>query len=321
MPLQFDMPYEELLIYGGSSPKPDDFDAFWDRSLEELAEVDPDISIEPSSFSAPHAECFDLIFTGTGGSRVYSKLLRPKGAGISERPAFIEFHGYGGSSQDWFNYLGWVGAGYTVAAMDCRGQGGMSEDRGCVSGTTRVGHIVRGIEDDPENMLFRNVFLDTARLTQIVSALPYVNSKRVSVGGGSQGGGLALACAALVPDLIYKTASTFPFLSDFKRIWEMDKAVDAYDEIREYFRRRDPLHQHVDLFWEKLGYIDIQNLAPRIKSKLLMVVGLMDTICPPSTQFAAYNKISSEKELLVYKDYGHENMPQRLDKVFEFIDS
>ncbi len=320
MPLQFDMPYEQLLEYQGSNPQPDDFEAFWNRSLEELAELDPSVSITPADFSAPHADCFDLIFTGTGGSRVYSKLLRPKNEGKSQ-PAYIEFHGYGAASQDWFDYLGWVGAGYTVAAMDCRGQGGLSEDRGSVSGTTRMGHIVRGVEDDPDNMLYRNIYLDTVRLTRIVAELPGVNSSRISVGGASQGGGLALACSALVPDLVYKTVSTFPFLSDFKRVWEMDHAVDAYQEIRDYFRHHDPLHENVDAFWTKLGYIDVQNLAPRIRSKLLMVVGLMDTICPPSTQFAAYNKIKSEKELLIYKDYGHEKMPHRNDRIFTFINS
>ena len=203
--------------------------------------------------------------------------------------------------------------------MDCRGQGGQSEDRGCVSGMTRMGHIVRGIDDEPENMLFRNIFLDTARLAQIVAGLPQINVERISVGGGSQGGALALACSALCPDLIYKTVSVFPFLSDYKRVWDMDQAVRAYEEIRNYFRCKDPLHENEDAFWNKLGYIDVQNLASRIRSRLLMVVGLMDTVCPPSTQFATYNKITADKRLLVYKDFTHEYLPRKNDKAFAFI--
>jgi len=31
-------------------------------------------------------------------------------------------------------------------------------------------------------------------------------------------------------------------------------------------------------------------------------VGLMDTVCPPSTQFAAYNKITSKKTLSIFPD-------------------
>ena len=41
----------------------------------------------------------------------------------------------------------------------------------------------------------------------------------------------------------------------------------------------------------------------------MMGVGLMDTICPPSTQFAAYNKITAKKSLVIYPDFGHEGLP------------
>jgi len=50
-----------------------------------------------------------------------------------------------------------------------------------------------------------------------------------------------------------------------------------------------------------------------------MITGLMDTVCPPSTQFAAYNKIISRKNMLIYPDYGHEGLPRIPDRVFEFL--
>jgi cephalosporin-C deacetylase len=50
-----------------------------------------------------------------------------------------------------------------------------------------------------------------------------------------------------------------------------------------------------------------------------MGVGLMDTVCPPSTQFAAYNKIQSPKSLSIYPDYGHENLPGHSDRIFQFM--
>ena len=45
----------------------------------------------------------------------------------------------------------------------------------------------------------------------------------------------------------------------------------------------------------------------------------MDTVCPPSTQFAAYNKITSEKSLTIYPDYGHEALPGHMDRIFQFL--
>ena len=50
-----------------------------------------------------------------------------------------------------------------------------------------------------------------------------------------------------------------------------------------------------------------------------MGTGLMDRICPPSTQFAAYNKISARKQVLIYPDFGHEMLPGHDDAVFEFM--
>ncbi|HEX2948400.1 MAG TPA: acetylxylan esterase, partial [Armatimonadota bacterium] len=69
----------------------------------------------------------------------------------------------------------------------------------------------------------------------------------------------------------------------------------------------------------KLGYIDNQHLASRIRAEILMGVGLMDNVCPPSTQFAAYNKITSKKQLAIYPDFGHEGLPGMNDKIYNFM--
>jgi cephalosporin-C deacetylase len=148
--------------------------------------------------------------------------------------------------------------------------------------------------------------------------LPEVDAARVGAQGGSQGGALTLACAALEPR-IRRAAPTYPFLCDYKRVWEMDQAKDAYAELRIFFRNFDPMHQRGDEWFTRLGYIDVQHLAPRIRGEVLMGVGLMDTVCPPSTQFAAYNKITAAKRLAIYPDFAHENLPGFNDAVFEFM--
>jgi cephalosporin-C deacetylase len=51
----------------------------------------------------------------------------------------------------------------------------------------------------------------------------------------------------------------------------------------------------------------------------LWSIGLMDTICPPSSQFAAYNKITAPKSLSVYPDFGHEGLPGANDEIFQFL--
>ncbi len=316
MPL-VDMPLSELERYAGRNPRPPDMDDYWDAALAEMRAIDPQVELIPHDLKSSFAECFHLYFTGVGGARVHAKYLRPKGE-TGKHPAVVMFHGYSGSSGDWCDKLNYASQGFSVAAMDCRGQGGLSEDAGAVKGNTLRGHIIRGLDDTPDKLLFRQIYLDTAQLAGIVMNMPEVDPNRVGATGGSQGGGLTLACAALEPR-IKKAASVFPFLCDYLRVWEMDLAVGAYEELKTYFRLFDPLHERELEAFTRLGYIDNQHLAHRIQAEILMVVGLMDTICPPSTQFAAYNKIRSEKSLLIYPDFGHEGLPGSNDRIFDFF--
>ncbi|HET8729229.1 MAG TPA: acetylxylan esterase [Alphaproteobacteria bacterium] len=323
MPLSFDLPLEKLRTYEGRNPKPADFDTFWARGLAEMAAVQSDVELVPADFTCGFADCFDLYFTGVGGARIHAKYVRPKAA-AAPHPAIVQFHGYSGRIGDWAEgpILAFAAQGMSYVGMDCRGQGGLSEDRGQVLGTTLRGHIVRGLADAldgrPEKLLFRNIFLDTAQLTRIVMAMDEVDAGRVGVWGGSQGGGLTVACASLVPE-VKKLAPVFPFLSDYKRVWEMDQARDAYFELGDWFRRFDPLHRREAEIFNALGYIDVQHLADRIRGEVLWRVGLADTICPPSSQFAAYNRITAPKRLAIYPDFGHENLPEATDQLFAFM--
>ena len=317
MPL-IDMPLEELQEYRGSSPCPADFDAFWDRSLAEMNAIDPAPVYTPYPMQSKLADCYELRFRSTKGATIYAKLVTPKGEASAKRPALLHFHGLGGSGESFRTLISYASQGYCVASMDVRGQGGHSEDVGGYHGTTNVTPFVRGVDGPPENLLYRDIFLDTAMLYRVVTMRDDVDPDRVGVFGGSQGGGLSLACAALVP-AIKLCAPDFPYLSDYRRVWKMDLAKGAYDGISYYFRQLDPRHEREEAFFQKLGYIDIQNLAPRIRAKVHMSTGLMDTICPPSTQFAAYNKITAPKEVVIYPDFGHEGLKGNEDIVFNFL--
>lgn len=316
MPM-IDMPLEELKRYAGRNPRPSDMDAYWEAALAEMDAVDPQVERVPAAFTSPVADCFDLWFTGVRGARIHAKLLLPK-QHAGKAPAVLQFHGYTGHCGDWQGKLGYAASGFVVAALDCRGQGGFSEDTGGVKGTTHNGHIIRGLGDKPENMLMRHIFLDTAQLAKIVMAMPEVDETRVAAMGGSQGGALTIACAALEPR-INRLAPVFPFLCDYRRVWEMDLAKDAYQELRTWFRHFDPRHEREADVFTQLGYIDLQHLSHRIRGEVLMGTGLMDTICPPSSQFAMYNRIPSKKEVVVYPDFGHEGLPDFDDFTYAFL--
>lgn len=319
---QIDMQLPELKDYMGSSPLPDDFDAYWATAMDELESVPADMEIREADFQVPFAKCYHLTFNGTKGARIHAKLVKPIGVvdGTTKRkvPGVVRFHGYTMNSGEWTGLLNYAASGMVVAAMDCRGQGGLSEDVGGVKGGTLYGFIVKGVESGPEDLYFKHVFLDTKRLANIVMDLPEVDASKVYACGGSQGGALTIACAALEPR-IAKAAPVYPFLSDYKRIWDMDWDTKAYEGIRSYFRLFDPTHDRTDEFFHTLGYIDVQNLANRIQGEVMMFTGLMDDICPPSTQFAAYNKIQSPKKMVIYPDFTHEHLPGQGDKEIQFF--
>lgn len=312
-----DMPLEELKQYKGISPCPADFDIFWQDSLDEMKSVDAQTQITKADFQTSFADCYDMYFTGVRDTRVYAKLLIPKGK--KNCPAVLCFHGYTGSSGDWIQYLSYAAQGFVVAAMDCRGQGGKSQDSGGLNQTIIREHITRALNDEPRNSSFRNIFLDTAQLADIVSKLDEVDPNKLAAKGGSQGGALTIACSALANDLIKKAVSALPFLSDYKRVWEMDMRTGAYMEIWDYFRRFDPLHENEDEVFNSLGYIDVQNFARWVKADVLMALSLRDDVCPPSTQFAVYNKITSNKQMQLYHDFGHEGLPLMEDKTFTWL--
>ncbi|MCI6006566.1 MAG: alpha/beta fold hydrolase [Blautia sp.] len=317
MPI-LDLPVKELEKYEGRNPKPVDFDEYWEKAIAEMKAVDPQVTLQKAVFQTPTVECYDMYFTGVNGARIYVKHLRPKNI-QGKIPAVLRFHGYSGESGDWYEKLGYAASGIAVFAMDCRGQGGKSEDAANVKGTTFHGHIVRGLaEDDPQKLMFRDIFLDTAELARIVMDMDFVDEARVYAAGGSQGGALTIACASLEPR-IAKAAPIYPFLCDYKRVWEMDLAVNAYEELKTYFRNYDPRHEREDEIFTKLGYIDLQYLAPRIKADVWMFTGLMDDICPPSTQYAAYNKMTCKKKHILYPDFGHEWLKDAEDIIFDFF--
>jgi cephalosporin-C deacetylase len=128
-----------------------------------------------------------------------------------------------------------------------------------------------------------------------------LDEARVAVSGVSQGGGLALAAAALVPDLVAVCHADVPFLCDIQRAITLSPQA-PYTEVPEF------LAHNVDLIpaaLSTLRYVDCALLARRITAPCLLSAGLMDMICPPSTVFAAYNEIGAPKDLSVHPYTGH----------------
>lgn len=317
MPI-FEMPFEEMKSYRGRSPLPLDFDEYWEKALCAADETGLLYTLTPSEFKAPGVECCDLWFEGVRGARIHCKFLRPEKI-EGKIPGVAVFHGYMHNAGEWFERLPYAYAGMAVIVMEARGQGGLSEDVYQGAGPTLFGHVARGVRDkDPQKLYYRDVYLDAYKTVRILMSMDFVDEGRVAATGKSQGGALSLAAAALVPQ-VKLCAPMYPFLCDFKRVVEMDLNKNAYEGLYYYFKKCDPAHERETEFFERLGYIDIQNLAPRIRAQVLWQTGLMDDLCPPSAQFAAYNKIISQKRMKLYPEHTHELITYANDEIFTFF--
>ncbi len=210
-------------------------------------------------------------------------------------PAVVEYNGYGGGRGLPFERLGWASAGFAYLFMDTRGQGSMWGSGGGTpdphgTGPSSSGFMTRGIED-PADYYYRRVFTDAVRAVDAVRTLAQVDASRVAVVGASQGGGIALAAAALCDDLV-AVLPDVPFLCDFPRaVGFTDR--DPYQEIVRYLSVHRGADERVH---RTLSYFDGATMATRATAPALFSVALMDPICPPSTVFAAFNRYGGRRQ-------------------------
>lgn len=302
MPL-FDLPLDQLVGYAPELPEPADLDAFWKATLAEAGSRDIAAVCTEVSTGLALVESYDVTFTGYGGDPVKGWLHLPRRRD-GRLPCVIQFAGYGGGRGLAHESVLWAVAGYAHFTMDTRGQGSASSlgDTPDPHGSTPAvpGFLTRGILD-PADYYYRRVYTDAVRAVEAVRGHPAVDPDRVVVSGGSQGGGIALAVAGLVPDLAGLMCDV-PFLCHFRRASELTEN-DPYVEIARYLgRHRD----HLGLVFTTLSYFDGAILARRATAPALFSVALMDATCPPSTVYAAYNAYAGQKEIRVYPYNKHE---------------
>lgn len=304
MPL-FDMSLAELQRYRPEPTAADDFDTFWSETLELTRKHELDPEFTPTGFHLETLDVLDASFSGWNGERVAAWLLLPRGL-PRPLPAVVQYLGYGGGRSLPYEHLVTSSAGYATLVMDSRGQGGsaypgVTPDPDPVPGTGQhPGFMTRGV-DSPHTYYYRRIMADAARAVEVVRVFPEIDASKVALYGRSQGGGLALATAALVPD-VNAVIADVPFLCDFRRATEITDA-HPYAEIATYLSvRRDA----VERTFSTLSYFDGVNFARRASAPALFGVGLMDDVCPPSTVYAAHNHYAGPKEIRVWPYNAHE---------------
>ncbi len=301
---RFDMPLGDLHAYRPEVVEPDDFDAFWARTLAESRAAAGPVVTRPERSTLMTVEVEELTFPGFAGDPVLAWYLRP--AGVTARlPVVVEYVGYGGGRGLPHEHLAWPSAGMAHVVMDTRGQGAVWGGGGSTpdphgTGPAVPGFTTRGIEA-PEDHYYRRLYTDAVLCVDAVRTLPGVDPDRVVVAGVSQGGGTALAVAGLRDDLA-AVLTDVPFSCHFPRAVGLTDA-EPYAEVARYLAvHRD----RADAVFRTLSYLDGVHFARRASAPALFSAALLDMVCPPSTVFAAYNHYAGDKEITVYEYNGHE---------------
>lgn len=295
----FDKPLEELVTYDPPTTKEPDFDDFWRETLAESAATPLNFEMTKVEFPAMGVKLYEIFYDGWRGARICGWYMVPEGRS-GPYPALIHYHGYSGSKSEAYHYMMWALQGYAVLAVDTRGQSGKSTDPGTYSGGHIKGWMTKGILD-PKEYYYRGAYIDCVRAIDVACERPEVDSEHIGITGMSQGGGLTLAVAGLDQRPVVAIPE-MPYLCHYRRAVHMAVRM-PYLEISDYIRKYPEAAEQV---WRTLSYCDNLNLADRITCPVLMDVGLLDDICPPSSIYAVYNKIMAPKEMCVFPFHNHE---------------
>lgn len=252
----------------------------------------------------------DVTFSGADGHPIRAWFIAPRDAAPRMLACRVTFVGYGGGRGLPLDHTAYAAAGHAVLVMDSRAQGGewamgaTGDPGGGTSASEHPGVMTRGIAER-DTYYYRRLYVDAVRAVESAAEHPLVDPDRIGVAGHSQGGGLAIAAAALLPERVRVCHAGMPFLCGIRRSLEV-AGEPPYTEVVEYLRLQPQL---AEAALATLDQIDCAHLASRVRARSLWCVGLMDPICPPSGVFAAFNALAAEKEIAVFP-YSEHEIPQ-----------
>ena len=259
-----------------------DFQKFWNESRASLKKVDPQYGfIHQPELSKGELNVYEVSMRSFGNIRVRGWYEVPKSKG--PHPVILRVPGYGGNMKSIARFKDMI-----VFSFNPRGHGNSQED---IKGKPS-NFWIRGL-DNKEGYYYQGAYLDCVRALDFLYSRKEVDPKRIAVAGGSQGGGLSLSTAAL-DSRISLCAPHIPFLTN----WDLYFKTSHWPEMDKWIEAKESRTWQSTL--KTMSYFDTMNMAPWIKCPLFMGVGLQDSICPPVTCFAVYNRVKGKKEYLVY---------------------
>lgn len=274
-----------------SLPVPDDFDAFWTGQKAQLAKVPLEVEMTPVNLPGKTVEAFD-VQAKCLGAPVSGYLARPLDAKPKSLPVILTVHGAGVRGSGLGSATGWASKGFL--AMDINAHGipnGKPEEfykeqaEGALKDYRYVGRSSR------DECYFRGMFLRLVRAIDVLTSRPQWDGKTVVVYGSSQGGYQAIVAAGLDQRVTFISAGV---AAGCDHSGMVVNRIAGWPKLVALGADGKPDPQGL----ETARYFDAMNFATRIKTAgACMTVGFIDTTCPPSSVYAAYNQIKGPKQI------------------------
>jgi cephalosporin-C deacetylase len=283
-----------------SAKMPADFDAFWAAGRRELAKVSIDAKLERIGHQSDHrVDCYKISVANIERKRVRGWLSVPKGKGPF--PAVLTLPGagvYGIGPDKKHAYLGALSMNiiiHDIPVDESKAFYGRLGD-GALNNYRDIGM------DDKNNCYYRSVILGCVRCVDYLFTRNDFNKKELAVTGSSQGGALAL----IISGLDARVTLAAPNVAAM-----CDHSGMAFGRVSgwpHWLKRAKP--EQRDKVLETSAYFDAVNFASKFKGKSVHGVGFVDTVCAPTTVYAAFNVHPKPKVMITSPRMGHATDPR-----------
>ena len=288
-----------------SLPVPDDFDAFWSAQKAALAKVPLKSTLTPATTAVKGVDAFDLQVECLGGKPVSGYFGRPQGAKPKSLPAILHVHGAGVRSSG-LGSVSWALNEGGMLSLDINAHGipnGKPAEFYTALQTGELKDYSKSGNKDRETIYFKGMFLRLMRAIDFLTAQPEWDGKTLIVYGSSQGGFQALAAAGLDERVTFICAGV-PAGCD--HTGSQANRINGWPKIVP----NGPDGKPDAAAQQAARYFDCVNFATRAKCKgAAVTIGFIDTTCPPSSVYAAYNALPVPKKIHIDTLAGHTNTP------------
>ena len=277
-----------------STPRPEDFDAFWEGKLAAQKKVPIEAVLTPVETDVPGVELSMFVIDALG-SKAHGYVAKPAREG--KFPALIQLQYAGVYALNARAAAQRAAEGWLFLNVDSHDKLPSEPSGGIPRAYQAVGNT------DREKSYFQNMYLRDSRVLDYLLTRPDWDGKTIVLTGGSMGGQQSLALAGLRPEKITAVLVCVPAGADSNGDLHGRKA--GYPNWPS---------DNADVMRTAL-YFDTVNFASRIQAPVMAGMGFIDTISPPAGVWTALNQIPGAKEVLPMIESEHDNLTPQKSRV------